>query len=410
VRHIVFVQWGDYRDAFQRFRSGGAETYGSQRYSIDHVASLTAEAQVSVLCIPASPHDEVLPNGVRVLGLDYRRPGHAWRLLRSLERLHPTDLVLCTPDLTTLAWALARGRRVLPLLADSFSQRGPRSWLKARLLTGLLRQPAVEVVANHNVPASEQLVELGVEAGKVVPWDWPPRLRPDALGPKQAPAGNRPAALLFVGAVSESKGVGDLIRALALLKQGGVSASLSIAGQGEVEEMAQLAAREGVSAELSFLGNVPHAEVLELMHRHDLVVVPSRHVAAEGLPMTIYEGLCSRTPLLLSDHPMFARAHRQGRGALVFRAQDPRALAARVRGVLAQPAEYERLSREAPETWRAIQCPLTCGELIERWLRNTPEDRSFILQHSLGQREASRAELSPRYLDGAALPVAPGAP
>ena len=40
------------------------------------------------------------------------------------------------------------------------------------------------------------------------------------------------------------------------------------------------------------------------MSAHDIVIVPSRHDYPEGLPMTIYEALAMRTPLVVSDHPM----------------------------------------------------------------------------------------------------------
>ena len=41
-RHLVMLQWGDYREAVERFRAGGPETYIAQRATVEFVASLAA--------------------------------------------------------------------------------------------------------------------------------------------------------------------------------------------------------------------------------------------------------------------------------------------------------------------------------------------------------------------------------
>src|SRR5688572_29191619 len=115
-RHVVFVQYGDYRQAVRRFAEGGAETYVAQRYSVDHVGGLTKRMAVTVVCLPAEPHDEMLPNGVRWIGLGHDPSKQDPRLIGVLEQLDPTDVVMTTPHLPALAWCLLRGTRVLPLL------------------------------------------------------------------------------------------------------------------------------------------------------------------------------------------------------------------------------------------------------------------------------------------------------
>ena len=58
------------------------------------------------------------------------------------------------------------------------------------------------------------------------------------------------------------------------------------------------------------------------MHAHDAVVVPSQHAYPEGLPMTIYDAYCSRSPLIASDHPMFRSKVIDDETAVVFGAGD----------------------------------------------------------------------------------------
>ena len=119
------------------------------------------------------------------------------------------------------------------------------------------------------------------------------------------------------------------------------------------------------------------------MNRHDVVVVPSRHEYPEGLPMTLYEAFCSRTPIIASDHPMFRVKLRDGENALIFKAGDVGALAGRIRLLAGDPALYARLSRNAEAAAEQFFCPLKYDELISRWLSNTEEDRSVLSGFSL---------------------------
>jgi glycosyltransferase involved in cell wall biosynthesis len=395
-RHIVFLQWGDYEFAVNRFAQGEGETYAAQRYSVEFVQSLTRDAKVTVACIPLAVSEGVASNGVHTLGLGFPRPLFALHLLRALERLAPTDLILCSPDLVAMSWALMRGCRLLPVFADSFDASDKKYRFKHRLLAGLLSHPAIEVVSNHNVPAALSLASIGVESEKIVPWDWPAQRTPYQFEPKSAPANGAPIRMIFVGAVTESKGIGDVIRAVSLLKRAGIASQLSIAGKGDaLEAMRALAQSEGVASDVVFLGSVPNAEIVPAMRAHDLVVVPSRSEYSEGLPMTLYEGLCSRTPLLVSDHPMFARFFRHNQQALVFRGGDPHDLVARIGEIRSAPADYERLSRQAAATWEGIQVPTKFGDLISRWLTKAPTDRAHLLANNLAvclARKASPVE------------------
>ena len=386
-RHLTFVQFGDYREAYTRLTSGGPENYVAQRYSVDFVTELAKSIAVSVVCLPAPLHDEPLPNGVRSIGLSFPKRGVALDLVRTLDRLDPTDVILATPNKAALGWALAKRRRVLPLLADSFNARRPRQVLSSHLVARLLSSTSIEVVANHNVPASIDLVRLGVPAQKVVPWDWPSQSSPRERSPKRAPPAGQPWTVMYVGMIAEAKGVGDAIEAMGILRARGVAIQLSIGGSGgEIEAMKAKVASLGVGDVVTFLGRIPNREVIAHMTRHDLVLVPSRHAYPEGLPMTIYEGLSSRSPLVVSDHPMFGRVLRHGETAIVFPEARPESLADALLALVRDPALYERLSARAEATWDAIQCPVKWDDLITRWLRNAPDDRAYFAEQSVGGR------------------------
>jgi hypothetical protein len=69
-RHIVFVQFGDYAEAVHRFSDGGGENYYAQKYTVDHVSTLTARhGRATVVCFSRAYGLEMLANGVGAAGV-----------------------------------------------------------------------------------------------------------------------------------------------------------------------------------------------------------------------------------------------------------------------------------------------------------------------------------------------------
>jgi glycosyltransferase involved in cell wall biosynthesis len=132
-----------------------------------------------------------------------------------------------------------------------------------------------------------------------------------------------------------------------------------------------------------FHGVVSHDQVLEMMRSHDVVLVPSRHEYPEGLPLTIYEAFCTRTPVVASDHPMFLRRLVADQNALVFRAAAPVALAAAVQRLMTHPDLYCALSKGAGEAAENYLCPLRLHDLINTWLQSDAEGDAYLSSFSL---------------------------
>ena len=81
--------------------------------------------------------------------------------------------------------------------------------------------------------------------------------------------------VLTVGYLIERKGIRDLIAALGRLRREGRTVHLAIAGDGPLRgALEEQAAQEGVADAVHFLGRVPHARVLALMARAQLVALP----------------------------------------------------------------------------------------------------------------------------------------
>jgi glycosyltransferase involved in cell wall biosynthesis len=102
--------------------------------------------------------------------------------------------------------------------------------------------------------------------------------------------------VLTVGYLIERKGIRDLVAALGLLRRQGRTVHLAIAGDGPLRETLQAqAAQEGVAESVHLLGRVPHARVLALMARAQLVALPSWD---EAFGLVYTEAMAQGTPVI----------------------------------------------------------------------------------------------------------------
>lgn len=382
---VTIVQYGgDYREAWERFDQGGKATYQAQRYSVDFVGSLAERfEQVAVLCASTDQtYDVVLPNKVRAIGAGFSQGFSPAALLPFLARTNPDRLILVTPMSPLLRWAAKNRVRTLMTIADSFRKNGLVASFRHRALARLLNNPNVEWVGNHGIAACLSVASIGVRPDKVIPWDWPPSHRPADYEPRIL-NGSKAPDLIYVGSISEAKGVGDLLRALVHLKADDCRPTLTIVGRDHDSLMQKLAQKLGVLEQVTFTGLVANDDIPAMMRAADIVIIPSRHEYAEGLPLTIYEALAARTPIVASDHPMFRGAISNEISALVFRAGNAAALAAAVRRLSSDPDLYAKLSENSRPAWEELQLPVTWGRLIDHWLGDDEDDRDWLADRRL---------------------------
>jgi glycosyltransferase involved in cell wall biosynthesis len=388
---LVIVQYaGDFAATYRALGRGEPETYYAQKHSVAGVADLAGpeHAVITICCTTDRDYDEELAPGLRAIGISHRPGGvDETSVWRNVAACSPTHLVMRTPLRRVLAHAAARRIRTLATLADSFNATSLRGRLREWLLCRTLNHAVVEAVANHGRMSAMQLVRMGVDRHKVTAWDWPHRLRPHEHAAKSAPAG-RPWRLLFVGILSESKGLGDLIRALPYAIKAGLEVRLDVVGAGDQQAFEQLAYEHDVASYVRFLGKRSHADVIDFMLSSDVVVVPSRHDYPEGFPMTLYEALATRTPIVASDHPMFRHVLVDGASALVYAARDSAALAHKLRALYSDPALYARLSQSSLATWESLLVPVEWVDLVRTWYRGSPDEFARLLANGRQDLEA----------------------
>lgn len=384
-RRLTIVQYaGDYREAFERLSGGGPETYQAQRYSVETVGELASELeQVAVICaLSDERYDVVLPNGVRSIGAGFRFGFEQSDLIPALERTSPSHVLLATPLVPVLRWIAAKRISAIVPLADSFNAKGLRSWLRHKRLAYHLNHKSIDWVGNHGINACTSLANIGVDANKIIPWDWPPSRKPSDFS-ERALREKPPHRLLYVGSVTEEKGVTDLIRAVLLLRERHFEVALTIIGHDRDCLIERFVQSLQLADHIQFAGVQPNDQIVPAMRAADVVVVPSRHEYPEGLPLTIYEALVARTPIVASDHPMFRGILVHEKSAVIFRAGDTNSLAEALAKALTDRHLYQHLSWMSASTWTNLQLSVSWGRLLRAWISGEPADHSWIFENRL---------------------------
>lgn len=107
--------------------------------------------------------------------------------------------------------------------------------------------------------------------------------------------------VLFVGKLTEKKGVHILLEAIEILKKE-IPIKLLIVGEGMLREWLEKRVSElEIQKQVIFLGAKPHSELIYYYQLADVVVVPSlidRYGEAEGMPVVILEALASGKPVV----------------------------------------------------------------------------------------------------------------
>ena len=375
---LLFLQHGNYAEAWHRFRKGGAESYRDQHRSVTRVEVLSEFQPVIVLSCGDGQHDEQLTANLRSIRISNTDSLHRRRMASLVERLSPSLAVCCSPK---TSWHLALARSdvpTLPLYADYISTGTFRERIRARALSGALQASQCQVVANHSLQASKSLWALRYLDDEIIPWEF--RRLTSSEPPKAEPDRERSPRLLFAGAVQVTKGVGDCIDACHRLKSRGIHVEVLIAGTGAVDMFRNMADSAGVGSQVRFLGCIPLDQVGTLMRSSDIVVVPSRHEYAEGLPNVVYEALASRTPLVCSDHPAFAPRVPHRISAMHFAAGDADSLADAIAELLSTPDLYKALSERSASTLDSLYVGIERLQLIEMFVSDPRLDSNWHRQ------------------------------
>jgi glycosyltransferase involved in cell wall biosynthesis len=174
------------------------------------------------------------------------------------------------------------------------------------------------------------LVQGGLPAGRI-------KVLPNFLEPDPGVTDGPRSGFLFVGRLSEEKGLPTLVRAAAL-----VPGLVRVAGEGPLTPLVQAAGQKG---DLEVLGHLDKAAVLDQLRRAMAMVLPS--VWFEGLPVSVLEAYATTTPVIASRIGSLAEVVKDGVTGLLATPGDERDLADRLRWASDHPAEMRQMGTNA---------------------------------------------------------------
>jgi len=153
---------------------------------------------------------------------------------------------------------------------------------------------------------------------------------------------------LFVGRLSESKGVFDAIRAIALLKAAGHFVELLIAGGGVEEEflaIRKLQSELGVESQVRILGHMSPAELAKTYQKSGVFVFPSYF--GEGFPRVLYEAMMYSLSIITCEMPGTEGFLVDSENCLYCNPRDPQHLASCMRKLLENPKFAKAIAERA---------------------------------------------------------------
>ena len=146
--------------------------------------------------------------------------------------------------------------------------------------------------------------------------------------------------LLFVGNLSERKGVTDLLKALSSPGFEDLPLELVLAGDGDIRCYQDKANALGLEKKVRFTGWVGQGEVAELMAQADVLVLPSYD---EGLPLVILEALGNGVAVVCTPVGEIPSVLQHGVTACFVEPGDVNGLAAALQGLLRRPELVQTL-------------------------------------------------------------------
>ena len=137
--------------------------------------------------------------------------------------------------------------------------------------------------------------------------------------PSPVPWDNRPARVVYMGRLSEEKGVKNILEAWQ--KWGEKCPQLDIIGDGPLRSKLQtFTEKTGLSGKITYWGQLPFATAQEKLGQARLLLLPS--LCFEGFPMVIREAFALGVPVAASDLGAMPCIINNGKEGTLFRSGD----------------------------------------------------------------------------------------
>lgn len=234
---------------------------------------------------------------------------------------------------------------------------GPGTWLRDRF------SQTEHLLANSDATAHHLTAAFDYEFDDIIY----PGVDPDRFHPDVDPAfESDDPAILFVGRLVESKGIEDLLEAVATLEG---DQELHFVGRGDRDRLRARAAALGIAEHVVCHGEVPHPDLPAYYAAADVFCLPSHD---ESFGLANVEAMACGLPVVTTDLEGITTYLANGENGLLARVGDPRDLADKLTMVLESPALRSQLAEQARDdvqafTWaaQADRLERVCREALE---------------------------------------------
>ncbi|MGZ3756188.1 MAG: glycosyltransferase family 4 protein [Mucilaginibacter sp.] len=196
-------------------------------------------------------------------------------------------------------------------------------------------------------------------AVKVVPYGFPPvtLMRDYKIGL----SAKRPLKLLFVGGLSQRKGIANLFEAVSIF---GSHVELTIVGNKVVQECRAL---DEALAKHSWIPGAPHQEILNIMQQHDVLIFPSLF---EGFGLVITEAMAQGTPVITTERTAGPDVISDGENGWLIEAGSTDQLRQTIEKLLLQPELLKSAGKAAMESAKKRPWDVYAHELLNAITNN----------------------------------------
>ena len=175
-----------------------------------------------------------------------------------------------------------------------------------------------------------------------------------------------------VAGLRDYKGHRWLVEACALLKERGVPLHCVLVGEGpERRALARQISAAGLSREVELLGSRPQDQVLQLLDRSDVMVLPSVVTAAgmmDGIPVALMEAMAAGVPVVSTALSGIPEIVVDGETGYLVEPGDAVALAGAMEKILREPESSARLGRAGRRRAEELFDLHANVALLGRWL------------------------------------------
>ena len=280
----------------------------------------------------------------------------------ALEALLDEEADIAAQAAMVARWAHEEGVQHLHSHFASVAGRTARLASKLLGLPWTVTAHAKDIFHNDNDPY--RLVPVLTDASRVVAvsdmtTDWIRSVAPRAKVTRvyngmdldtitwSSPA-QRPATVVSVGRLVEKKGMPDLIRAVAAVRERGVDARLEIAGEGPERALIEATIAEcGLGDVTALHGPMPQHEVLDLVRGAAVFAAPCVVASdgdRDGLPTVLLESMALGTPVVGTPVAGIPEAVIDGETGLIVGEHDVAALTDALELLLTDAETRERFS------------------------------------------------------------------